>query len=58
MATDNQSYDLCDPNGLQVVLEAAGTSWRQLHENDDENEDENEHSGGDDETGDEEYEAT
>ncbi|KAK4385676.1 hypothetical protein Sango_2691600 [Sesamum angolense] len=55
---DNQSYDLRDPNGLQVVLEAASTSRRQLHENDDENEDEDEDSGGDDETDDEEYEAT
>ncbi|KAL0296024.1 UNVERIFIED_CONTAM: hypothetical protein Sradi_6654500 [Sesamum radiatum] len=48
----------CDPNGLQVVLEAAGTSWRQLHENDNDNKDEGEDSSGDDETDDEEYEAT
>ncbi|KAL0302299.1 UNVERIFIED_CONTAM: hypothetical protein Scaly_2565800 [Sesamum calycinum] len=38
VAVDNQSYDLRDPNGLQVVLEA-GTSLRQLHENEDEDED-------------------
>ncbi|KAL0295150.1 UNVERIFIED_CONTAM: hypothetical protein Sangu_3203600 [Sesamum angustifolium] len=54
LAVDNQSYDLRDPNGLQVVLEAAGTSWRQLHENDDENKEEDE----DNEIDDEEYEAT
>ncbi|KAL0313698.1 UNVERIFIED_CONTAM: hypothetical protein Scaly_2909700 [Sesamum calycinum] len=56
VAVDNQSYDLCDPNGLQVVLEAAGTSWGQLHENDDKNEDED--SGRDGKTDDKEYEAT
>ncbi|KAK4407806.1 hypothetical protein Sango_0361600 [Sesamum angolense] len=33
-----------DPNHLRVVLEAAGTSRTQLHENDDENEDED-HDG-------------
>ncbi|KAL0352078.1 UNVERIFIED_CONTAM: hypothetical protein Scaly_1596500 [Sesamum calycinum] len=58
VAIGNQSYDLRDPNGLQVVLEAVGTSWRQLHENDDDNEDKDEDSGGDDKTDDEEYEAT
>ncbi|KAL0329088.1 UNVERIFIED_CONTAM: hypothetical protein Sradi_4895500 [Sesamum radiatum] len=58
VAADNQSYDLRDPNGLQVVLEAAGTSRRQLHENDVQNEDEDEDIGGDDETDDQEYEAT
>ncbi|KAK4400345.1 hypothetical protein Sango_1140600 [Sesamum angolense] len=58
VAVDNQSYDLRDPNGVQVVLEATGTSWGQLHESDDENEDEDEDSDGDDETDDEEYEAT
>ncbi|KAK4386176.1 hypothetical protein Sango_2488200 [Sesamum angolense] len=58
VAIDNQSYDLHDPNSLQVVLEAAGTSRRQLHENDDENENEHEDSGGDDKTDDEKYEAT
>ncbi|KAL0282260.1 UNVERIFIED_CONTAM: hypothetical protein Sangu_2960200 [Sesamum angustifolium] len=48
------------PNCLQVVLEAAGTSRRQFHENDDDNEDDDEDkdSGEDDETDDEEYEAT
>ncbi|KAL0393121.1 UNVERIFIED_CONTAM: hypothetical protein Sradi_2534900 [Sesamum radiatum] len=55
---DNQPYDLHDPNSLQVVLEAAGISRRQLHEYDDENEDEFEDSGEDDEIDDEEYEAT
>ncbi|KAK4397283.1 hypothetical protein Sango_1564900 [Sesamum angolense] len=54
VAVNNQSYVLRDPNGVQVVLEAAGTSRRQLHENDEENED----SGWDDNTDDEEYEAT
>ncbi|KAK4411905.1 hypothetical protein Sango_0263500 [Sesamum angolense] len=54
VATDNQSYDSCDPNGLQVVLEAAGTSQRQVHENEDRDED----SDGDDKTDDEKYEAT
>ncbi|KAL0361982.1 UNVERIFIED_CONTAM: hypothetical protein Scaly_1153400 [Sesamum calycinum] len=39
VATDNHSYDLRDPNSTRVVLEAIGTSWRQVHENDDENED-------------------
>ncbi|KAL0370881.1 UNVERIFIED_CONTAM: hypothetical protein Sangu_0406200, partial [Sesamum angustifolium] len=58
VVVDNQSYDICDPNGLQVVLEAAGTSRRGLHENDDENEDEDEDNGGDNETDDEEYKAT
>ncbi|KAL0306921.1 UNVERIFIED_CONTAM: hypothetical protein Sradi_6109400 [Sesamum radiatum] len=28
VAVDNQSYNLRDPNGVQVVLEAAGTSRR------------------------------
>ncbi|KAL0295569.1 UNVERIFIED_CONTAM: hypothetical protein Sangu_3194800 [Sesamum angustifolium] len=58
VAIDNQSYDLRDPNGVQVVLEVAGTSGRQLHENDEENEDEDEDSGGDDDTDEEEYKAT
>ncbi|KAK4384309.1 hypothetical protein Sango_3073600 [Sesamum angolense] len=52
---DNQSNDLRDPNGLQVVLEATGTSRRQLYENDDDDEDEDEDNGRDDETDDEEY---
>ncbi|KAL0301935.1 UNVERIFIED_CONTAM: hypothetical protein Sradi_6470300 [Sesamum radiatum] len=55
VAVNNQSYDLRDPNGLQVVLEAAGTSQRQLHENDDENEDEDSDR---DESDDDEYKAT
>ncbi|KAK4384430.1 hypothetical protein Sango_3061700 [Sesamum angolense] len=42
---------------VRVVLEAVGTS-RELHENDNENEDEDKDNGGDDETDDEEYEAT
>ncbi|KAL0290417.1 UNVERIFIED_CONTAM: hypothetical protein Scaly_2671400 [Sesamum calycinum] len=58
VAVDNPSYDLRDPNGLQVVLEAAGTSRRQLHENNNDNKDEDEDNGGDDVTDDEEYEAT
>ncbi|KAL0387603.1 UNVERIFIED_CONTAM: hypothetical protein Sradi_2642100 [Sesamum radiatum] len=58
VATNNQSYDLREPNDLQVVFEDAGTSWRQLHENDDENKDEDEGIDGDDETNDDEYEAT
>ncbi|KAL0368051.1 UNVERIFIED_CONTAM: hypothetical protein Scaly_1024000 [Sesamum calycinum] len=58
VATDNQSYDLRDPNNLQVVLEAAGTSQRQLHEYDDENEDEDEDNDEDDETDDQEYKTT
>ncbi|KAL0375631.1 UNVERIFIED_CONTAM: hypothetical protein Scaly_0680700 [Sesamum calycinum] len=58
VATNNQSYDLREPNDLQVVFEDAGTSWRQLHENDDENKDEDEGIDGDDETDDDEYEAT
>ncbi|KAL0329398.1 UNVERIFIED_CONTAM: hypothetical protein Sradi_4926500 [Sesamum radiatum] len=56
LAVDNQSYDLRDPNGSQVVLEAAGTSRGQLHENDDENEDEDEDNGRDDKTDDKKYE--
>ncbi|KAL0392917.1 UNVERIFIED_CONTAM: hypothetical protein Sradi_2514500 [Sesamum radiatum] len=54
VAVDNQLYDLRDPNSLQVVLAAASTSRRQLHENDDDNEDEDEDkdSGRDDETDD------
>ncbi|KAL0327891.1 UNVERIFIED_CONTAM: hypothetical protein Scaly_2221700 [Sesamum calycinum] len=56
VAVNNQSYDLRDPNGLQVVLEAAGTSQRQLHENDDENEDED--SDRDESDDDDEYKAT
>ncbi|KAL0389063.1 UNVERIFIED_CONTAM: hypothetical protein Scaly_0263400 [Sesamum calycinum] len=58
VAVDNQSYNLRDANGIQVVLEVAGTSRRQLHENDEENEDEDEGSDGDDKTDDEEYDAT
>ncbi|KAL0297769.1 UNVERIFIED_CONTAM: hypothetical protein Sradi_6829000 [Sesamum radiatum] len=58
MVIDNQSHDLCDPNSVQVVLEAAGTSWRQLHENNEENIDEDEDNGGNDDIDDEEYEAT
>ncbi|KAL0347689.1 UNVERIFIED_CONTAM: hypothetical protein Scaly_1784900 [Sesamum calycinum] len=48
VVVDNQSYDLRDPNGLQVVLEAVGTSWRLLHENNDDNEDEDEDCSGND----------
>ncbi|KAK4406442.1 hypothetical protein Sango_0650700 [Sesamum angolense] len=55
VAVDNQSYDLRDPNGLQVVLEVAGTTRRQLHENNDDNENEYENNGRDDETDDDEY---
>ncbi|KAL0300478.1 UNVERIFIED_CONTAM: hypothetical protein Sangu_3118900 [Sesamum angustifolium] len=65
VATDNQSHDLRDTNGLQVVVDlsiaqqqAAGTSWRQVQENDDKNYDEDEDNGGDNETDDDEYEAT
>ncbi|KAL0419334.1 UNVERIFIED_CONTAM: hypothetical protein Sradi_1346900 [Sesamum radiatum] len=58
VVVDNQSYDICYPNVLQVVLEAAGTSRRGLHENENENEDEDEDSGGDNETDDEEFEGT
>ncbi|KAK4382904.1 putative flavin-containing monooxygenase 1 [Sesamum angolense] len=67
VATENQSYDLHDPNDLQVVVDrsmaqqqAAGTSRSQVHENDDENYDEyeDEDSSRDDETDDDEYEAT
>ncbi|KAL0285707.1 UNVERIFIED_CONTAM: hypothetical protein Sangu_2767000 [Sesamum angustifolium] len=59
VTTNNQAYDLRDPNGLQVVVDlsmaqhhAVGTSRRQVHQNDDENEDEDEDSR-DEETDDE-----
>ncbi|KAK4382241.1 hypothetical protein Sango_2892000 [Sesamum angolense] len=49
MANDNQSYDLHDPNSLQVVVDfsmayqqAVGTSRRQARESDDEDEEEDE----------------
>ncbi|KAL0309005.1 UNVERIFIED_CONTAM: hypothetical protein Sradi_5842800 [Sesamum radiatum] len=58
VATDTQSYDLLDPNGLQVVFEDAGNSRRQFHENDNENKDEDEDIRGDDKTDDDEYNAT
>ncbi|KAK4391474.1 hypothetical protein Sango_1925200 [Sesamum angolense] len=65
VATDNQTYNLRDPNGLQVVVDLSiaqqhvvGTSRRQGLENDDVNEDEDEDSDGDDETDNDEYDAT
>ncbi|KAL0324681.1 UNVERIFIED_CONTAM: hypothetical protein Scaly_2435200 [Sesamum calycinum] len=65
VATDNEVYNLCDPNGLQVVVDlsmaqqhAVGTSRRQVHENDDENKDKDEDNSWDDKTDDDEYEPT
>ncbi|KAL0331687.1 UNVERIFIED_CONTAM: hypothetical protein Sangu_1714200 [Sesamum angustifolium] len=66
VATDNQAYNLRDPNGLQVVVDLSmaqqhttGTSRRQVYENDDENNDEDEDNVGDDKTDDDdEYEPT
>ncbi|KAL0428285.1 UNVERIFIED_CONTAM: hypothetical protein Slati_3003300 [Sesamum latifolium] len=60
LGTDNQTYDLRDPNGLQVMVhnQAAGTSRSQARQTDDDNEDDDEDSFEDDETDDDEYELT
>ncbi|KAL0458534.1 UNVERIFIED_CONTAM: hypothetical protein Slati_0480600 [Sesamum latifolium] len=58
--TDNQTYDLCDPNGLQVMVDNqdAGTSRSQARQTDDNNEDDDEDRFEDDDTDDDEYELT
>ncbi|KAL0455891.1 UNVERIFIED_CONTAM: hypothetical protein Slati_0928300 [Sesamum latifolium] len=60
VAIDNQTYDLRDPNGLQVMIDnqAAGTSRSQARQTDDENEDDDEDNFENDETDDDEYELT
>ncbi|KAL0420721.1 UNVERIFIED_CONTAM: hypothetical protein Slati_3095000 [Sesamum latifolium] len=60
VGSDNQTYDLRDPNGLQVMIDnqAVGTSRSQARQTDDENEDDDEDSFEDDETDDDEYELT
>ncbi|KAL0411462.1 UNVERIFIED_CONTAM: hypothetical protein Slati_3735900 [Sesamum latifolium] len=60
VGTDNQTYNLRYPNGLQVMVDnqAAGTSRSQARQTDDDNEDNDEDSFEDDDTDDDEYELT
>ncbi|KAL0413638.1 UNVERIFIED_CONTAM: hypothetical protein Sradi_1565500 [Sesamum radiatum] len=60
VSTNNQTYDLHDPNGLQVMIDnqAAGTSRSQARQTDDDNEEDAEESFKDDDTDDDEYELT
>ncbi|KAL0433419.1 UNVERIFIED_CONTAM: hypothetical protein Slati_2676200 [Sesamum latifolium] len=59
VGTDNQTYNLRDLNGLQVMVDnqAAGTSRSQARQTDDDNEDDDEDFE-DDETDDDKYELT
>ncbi|KAL0449149.1 UNVERIFIED_CONTAM: hypothetical protein Slati_1471300 [Sesamum latifolium] len=60
VGTDNQTYNLRDPNGLQVMIDnqAAGTSQSQVRQTDDDNEDDDEDSFEDNETDDDDHELT